>query len=50
MPTPAPNMPIAPMYSISVHTGGCGSPSHTIACSSTPMPAMPATDAAAVCM
>lgn len=50
MPTPAPNMPVAPMKRTSCHTGGCGRPIHTIACSSTLIAAMPATDAAAVCM
>ena len=43
-------MPMAPMNSIICHTGGCGRPSHTMACSNTPMPDMLATEAAAVCM
>ncbi len=50
MPTPAPNMPMAPMNSISCQAGGWGRPIHTMAWISTPMPDMPATEAAAVCM
>jgi len=37
-------------YSASFHAGGSGNPSHTIACASTAMPLMPATDAAIVCI
>ncbi|MCY1219167.1 hypothetical protein D9M72_311300 [compost metagenome] len=50
MPTPTPNMPMHNMYSTSCHSGGCAMPSHAIACSTTAMPPMPATDAAAVWM
>jgi hypothetical protein len=50
MPTPTPNMPMQAKYATSCQAGGCGSPIQTIACTSTPMPLMLATEAAAVWM
>ena len=50
MPTPTPNMPTQVKYSTSCQAGGCGRPIQTMACTSTPMPLMLATEAAAVWM
>ena len=50
MPTPTPTMPMHKKNKMSCQVGGCSMPSQTIAWMSTPIAAIPDTDAAMVCM